>query len=77
MCLTMASPSPVPPDAGKDGVALIPLPHDRFQLILQIGCHLVECFRESANFLGVGGPQPMRQVAADKSYRVTAEVRSR
>ena len=59
--------------AGEDGVALVPLPHDRVELVFQVGGHLVERFGQAADFLGIGGREAMAQVAAGEPFGVVAE----
>ena len=60
--------------AREDGVALVPLPHDRVELVFQVGGHLVERLGQAADFLGIGGRKPMAQVAAGEPFGVVAEL---
>ena len=60
--------------AGKNGVAFVPLPHDRVELVFQVGGHAVERFGQAADFLRVGARKPVREVAAGEVFGVVAEL---
>ena len=60
--------------AREDGVALVPLPHDRGELVFQVGGHSVERLGQAADFFGIGGRKAMREVAAGEPLGVVAEL---
>ncbi len=60
--------------ARENGVALIPLPHDRGQLVFQVGGHLVERLGQAAHLLRIGGRKAVREVAAGEPFGIVAEL---
>ena len=55
--------------ARENGVALVPLPHDRVELVFQVGGHLVERLGQAADFFGIGARKPMRPGRRGRTIR--------